>query len=612
MDRKPQLNSLNGLRFLAILVVFVQHIGGHFGIPRLGVGIGHEATVLFFLLSGFVLQYAYADGFAVAGKLRNYMFSRWAKMWPLHAFCTTIAVLLLSRVPGYFSEPDWPAILFSNLLLVHAWIPLDSWVLSFNSVSWFLSVVTFGYLLFPLLVSDTRKIWTVLGVWLVSLFLVIPVLANLLPESWASMKQNFILFHPLVRGPEFLLGMALGNWYLESRQLKRPARPMETRFRMSADTGTTGQFVEGSNIDDLKVVQASRREFEIDFVEDSEEMDVSSTDTAIEFLTGAIAIGLLASLLILNWSAQLTSSPAIGNMIGLWIRTLVATVVMSVVIWGFAGRSGALSLMLGSKPANYLGTITFAFYLTHQLVIRALHFFHWHTDAPWPAAAVLLTVISLSVAVLIHHLVELPTRTLMQRLEHDANAEDLPTQAAWRETLAALKAAVTRVATGIRNPVAMVSFAALFLAAAAVYGSHSPEPVVQPKRYVAQPLFGHAPIRFREEAILHGLQANRTDQGIQLVMFWERLPSAKRNRSWHLLDSSGSIKGYGRQDQDAFLAHSSGQVFREELLIENEQLQGVRTVGLGFFHPEHKGAPVSRGPRGLNGRRLEIDLNQLP
>lgn len=609
MGQDNRLQSLTGLRFLAVLLVFLQHIQGHFGIPEMGLDFGHEATILFFVLSGFVLTVAYQSGFAEPGRLREYFFARWSRIWPVHALTLLIAVGLLWSQSDFFARPDWPALLLANLLLLQSWVPLDAWIMSFNSVSWFLSVLVLGYVVFPLFVKDGKRTGLMLGIWFALLLLAFILLSNLLSAQWNQTQQNIALFHPLVRGWEFLLGVGLGQVYLDRNP--SPVRS-EPRFRTLEEASTTGQFVEGTDIDDLKVVRASRESWDLQAIPDRP-LDVSSGDTALQLVVLLMVGAYLASLLFLEWDAALIAEQAIGPMIGIAIRSLGALVIVAGLVWAFASPNGAFSPLLSSPPLRYLGEIAFAFFMTHQLVIRGLDRLGWHTELPGVAIAGLLCLLSLAVAMLIHHLFELPCRVLLTALEQRVNQSTLPNRVAWRETLLAAREAGGRFLAGLKAPTALISLVALLFLGAAVYGSYSPppQPVNRPE-YVARPFFGKAEIRFQEEAILHAIQVDRIDQGIRLTMFWERLPSARRNRSFHLIDASGQIIGYAQQDQPAFQAKVPGTVFQEPLVIPEKDLGRVAKIGIGFFHPEHKGAPISRGPRGLNGRRLEIDLSRLP
>ena len=610
MPRQHHLSSLDGLRFIAILIVFVQHLQGHFGIPNWGFRFGHEATTFFFVLSGFVLAYAYRDGFGQPGQLRTYFFSRWSRAWPLHALGLVVATVLLSNQPDFFARPDWPALAIANSVLLHSWVPLNAWLQSFNSVSWFLSVLAFGYLVFPFVQGSTKRVVISLAGSLLIQMACVLILGNLLSSQWDEVKQNLVMFHPLLRIADFLIGVGMGMIFVDQRSIPGS---YDQRFRHDEEEhSATSEFVEGTDIGDLKIVTSSRVQTRRQLRPAS--TDLNSSDTAIEFVTVIIAIGYLVAMFFLDWDRQLANLPAIGSLNAIWIRSLSGTAIAVLVTWGFAGRQGGISQLLSSPPLLYLGSTTFAFYMTHQLLIRGLSQAGWNSQIPAAGIAFLIFLLCIAVAILTYHLFEIPVRALLLHLEKECNRDDVSDAVASSEAIAAVQEAGGRFLSGLKTPTSAISFALLILGAAAVYGSYAPpkHELQMDRQWVQRPLFGRAPIIFQEEAILHGLQAIKDDQGLHLTLVWERLLSAKRNRSFHLLDDNGNIIGYAAQDQDAYQQHPPGTTFTEELTIPATDLNEVATVGFGFFHPVHKGAIINRGPRGMNNRRLDIDLSIVP
>lgn len=160
---KPQITSLTGLRGLAAIWVMLFHfikadgVGGEIDFPhffwegRLGVDV-------FFVLSGFVLSYVYAEQFRTWPGTRpylRYLAMRLGRIYPLHALTllALIAGVLLAKfmaLPlGHLENFD-PAALLPQFLLLHGWT--SEYVLSWNFVSWSISAEWFAYLLLlPLL-----------------------------------------------------------------------------------------------------------------------------------------------------------------------------------------------------------------------------------------------------------------------------------------------------------------------------------------------------------------------------------------------------------------------------------------------------------------------------
>src|ERR1700761_6973045 len=138
--RRPAIPVLPTLRFPAAFAIVLFHFLAYTPCPP-WIWEGFGAGVSFFyVLSGFILYYNYADlpdrGF--------FWVARFARIWPVHLFCLALIFCLLpfSWLDGHAS---WPTTLPANILLLHAWLPYQGSVLSYNGVSWSLSVEAFFY-----------------------------------------------------------------------------------------------------------------------------------------------------------------------------------------------------------------------------------------------------------------------------------------------------------------------------------------------------------------------------------------------------------------------------------------------------------------------------------
>jgi peptidoglycan/LPS O-acetylase OafA/YrhL len=231
--RRP-LKALTGIRFLAAVYVVIYHtkLGatlaehGHIAAGHLFMS-GYLAVAMFFLLSGFILSYTYAGQIDEPGSYRRFWEARFARIWPVY-----VVSLLLTSV-AQFSFPKLSYIL-PTLLMVQAWNPFnrDMWG-AWNYVCWTLSVEAFFYLCFPFYQRwierlDSQKQLTSMVVML-GLGVAINSGVNVL--GYASHGILHALPMPLIRLPEFLAGVGLGNYFV--RKTSSPAarsRPSVSAF----------------------------------------------------------------------------------------------------------------------------------------------------------------------------------------------------------------------------------------------------------------------------------------------------------------------------------------------------------------------------------------------
>jgi peptidoglycan/LPS O-acetylase OafA/YrhL len=240
MSRGKTLQALTGVRFLAALHVVVFHFGGSWfeTAPQWLVAIyqcGYASVGLFFLLSGFVLAYNYLgpDG-RMTAEPRAFWAARLGRVYPVYA----LALLLLAPhvIAGSVAVNSVGTAAAklavgggSALLLVHAWLPPAA--LYWNPPGWSVAVEAFFYALFPSTAGWVGRLrrerlgWTLAGLWLLGL---LPSLLYLAfePDGGAATILSrgtwlaVLKFNPVVRLPEFLMGVVLGRLFLH----ETPAR----------------------------------------------------------------------------------------------------------------------------------------------------------------------------------------------------------------------------------------------------------------------------------------------------------------------------------------------------------------------------------------------------
>jgi peptidoglycan/LPS O-acetylase OafA/YrhL len=155
MNKTDVIIPLTSIRGFAALFVVWYHVSMSFSKEdfwffHLFVN-GDLSVDLFFVLSGFILHHAY-KGKSVYGSYKLFLFSRLARIYPLHIitlFTVLILVLISDQVTDHYQVIFTKSSFLMNLLLVQNWgmIP-PSW----NMVSWSISAEWFMYLLFPIMI----------------------------------------------------------------------------------------------------------------------------------------------------------------------------------------------------------------------------------------------------------------------------------------------------------------------------------------------------------------------------------------------------------------------------------------------------------------------------
>jgi peptidoglycan/LPS O-acetylase OafA/YrhL len=146
---RPSLDGLTGLRFFLAIYVVAFHFGAtvpNHWLERLRAG-GPMLVYCFFVLSGFVMTYVYADPRAPKTSTPRFWILRLARIYPLYILATLAIVPFSLQVAPWSPER-------TKALLLHAGLAqdwLDKYRLSLNGPGWSVSAEAFFYLCFPLL-----------------------------------------------------------------------------------------------------------------------------------------------------------------------------------------------------------------------------------------------------------------------------------------------------------------------------------------------------------------------------------------------------------------------------------------------------------------------------
>jgi peptidoglycan/LPS O-acetylase OafA/YrhL len=238
--KSKELCALTGARFFAAAFVVFYHFARPLpaGIPAPLVAIantGYAAVGFFFLLSGFVMAYSYMrpDGL-MRGSAKSFWSARIARIYPAYllAFLIATPFNIAGSVHLNGAAAALPKLLtggVSVLALVQAWTPWTAWY--WNYPAWSLSVEAFFYLVFPLLLPvvgrlPRRACFRLLPVvWLSAIIIPIAFCAvhPSSPEAPFSKSQLALEVTPLLRLPEFVMGMLLGRIYVSKPVIARSA-----------------------------------------------------------------------------------------------------------------------------------------------------------------------------------------------------------------------------------------------------------------------------------------------------------------------------------------------------------------------------------------------------
>jgi peptidoglycan/LPS O-acetylase OafA/YrhL len=171
--------NLNGLRFVAALLVMIAHVElfkgilglpNHFDSPFVSV-VGKLGVVLFFVLSGFLITFLLLSEKKQTGTIsvRNFYVRRILRIWPLYYLVIAGGFFLFPQFE-FLSIPGW-----TSTLENHFWMSLSFYVFFLPNVvcvafhpipfivqAWSIGVEEQFYLVWPVLVKKFEKTWRML------------------------------------------------------------------------------------------------------------------------------------------------------------------------------------------------------------------------------------------------------------------------------------------------------------------------------------------------------------------------------------------------------------------------------------------------------------------
>lgn len=220
-ERRAALPSLTSVRCFAAVMVFLHHLHVK-GNPLLiaPLELGYVGVSLFFILSGFVLTWSNKAG----RTNREFYLRRFARVYPTHAVVVIATFTIAAAVGHTFGMIDFGA----NLALIHAWWTDPTIGFGINPVSWSLACEAVFYALFPLAFVMFSRVtlstmWITVGAAYAAYLTAVLVVATQ-AQSVALSQATYT--NPIVRLPEFLVGIALAQTIINRGKIPYWAAPL--------------------------------------------------------------------------------------------------------------------------------------------------------------------------------------------------------------------------------------------------------------------------------------------------------------------------------------------------------------------------------------------------
>ena len=223
--RKPPLPALTGVRtLLAIFIILFHFTPPHLGLLYPFIDNGYVFVGVFFIISGYVLTYNYADRAKILSK-REFWLARFSRLYPVYLLVLIISLTMLQDEWHARSHAEfWQGIILTPLVL-QGWSP--SVATFWNTVAWTLTSECVLYLAFPWLI---RLPWPKKPLHLVVLLLTLWVI-GMIPHTLylylnpdhiigpvdrysSSQLIRFLKYTPLPYVCTFLAGVTLGKLQL--------------------------------------------------------------------------------------------------------------------------------------------------------------------------------------------------------------------------------------------------------------------------------------------------------------------------------------------------------------------------------------------------------------
>ncbi|MEZ6093832.1 MAG: acyltransferase [Pirellulaceae bacterium] len=567
-SNKPiQLDALTGLRFFAAFLVFVHHVAGKFNIPELHIPLGAYPVSFFFVLSGFILTYSYRDRLNNWNDIKGFWGNRIARIWPLHFVCLAIFLVVwcpIQYLPQRLSTNSMGVQLIANIFLLQAWVPSNQWALSFNGVSWSISVESFFYFMFPVLImGGPRRFFKIYLALIGGSLLLMTGLSILSNRSGTLANVDlWALYHfnPALRLLEFATGIAACTFMFRAKT---------TAKRWSIWRSTV--------------------------------LELATVTLLFLFLYFARPVFLYP------WLHRSMWSPATAA----WLVYCAPMFVFAGLVCVFAQTRGPLGWVCSRKPLVYLGEISFAFYMVHHIVLLFLRTRLNEFQLPPATAFVGALVVSLVMSHMLFQFVETPIRKFLREFFAGRKWEAVANLSRqWSQQLAIPSSLIAAL-------VCVVAFQSM-----ALYSGFNVDGRVakRPDLAVNQTLTSPPPpatvleslpypIQFGEQLELQRFSQVWSDSGLTIQTKWNRELDEGQHVFVHLLDEDKRFICAAPTPTNFVEANGGWECSQT---VTWSHLPETRFVGIGIRsqNSEQPYLKVASGPRTFDDQRLTITLNQ--
>jgi peptidoglycan/LPS O-acetylase OafA/YrhL len=220
--RKPPLPALTGIRtLLAIFIILFHFTPPHLGLLYPFIDNGYIFVGVFFLISGYVLTYNYADRGRSLSR-REFWLARISRLYPVYLFVLLISLSMVQE--EWHARPHaefWQGIILTPLVL-QGWSP--SVATFWNTVAWTLTSECVLYAAFPWLIRlpwpkrPLHLVALLMGLWIIgliphSLYLYLNPdhIAGPVDRYSSTALIRFLKYTPLPYACTFLTGVTLGK-----------------------------------------------------------------------------------------------------------------------------------------------------------------------------------------------------------------------------------------------------------------------------------------------------------------------------------------------------------------------------------------------------------------